>query len=57
MIEKLETIIPALFRNHWVGDGFSMRLVFVVMIYYTGNYSIINVDYGGPRVFTSTMDK
>ena len=56
-MKKIKTIIPAPLRSHWVGDGFSVRSVFAEMAFTQEISPFLMLDYGGPMVFTPTLEK
>ena len=56
-MKKINTIIPATSRSHWVGDGFNVRPVFAHLAFTQDISPFLMFDYAAPREFAATAAK
>lgn len=56
-MKKLNTLLPAASRSHWVGDGFNVRPVFAHLAFQQDISPFLMFDYAAPREFAVTTEK
>jgi len=56
-MKKIQTVLRASPRSHWVGDGFNVRPIFAHLAFTQDISPFLMFDYAAPREFAATNEK
>lgn len=56
-MKKIQTVLRASTRSHWVGDGFNVRPIFAQLAFTQDISPFLMFDYAAPREFAATNEK